>query len=1091
MVDNNRTNNVRIGVQIAPNDPFWVQVNETVRQELKEQYVPFEIIDRGWYLTEDQMDELGEEILSNEFAAFICMILPSRIINFLLENGVPIICVEDEIDISHPLFCSVAGWYDAGQIVARFLVDALDERGNVLCLKGNVGKTQNLDFSRQRIAGIKKVLDQHPQINVQIQQSYWDYPSAYEQLKVLIAEGGLTPPDAILGLSDSMALAAKHAGDETGFITEATLIAGINGEPVALAEMLKGKIQATVNIQAEEFAGQAVKLARQAARKEHLPSHFAFSTELVTRSNVAQVALQKLDAISNIPTRLVGINRQTEESRLIQYELTASINRKMAVLKDKRELILSITELLRVNYDYDRVYLYSLSADKREFLLENANGLVEEKRRTLIKERTTLHEVYKKEEAIFIADVRFSGKRFPQDPKWKEMRSRVALPVRFGERMLGILDLQSDSPKMHLRNELIGLQLLADQLGVALHNAELYEEAIQAKAVAEKANQLKTRLLANVSHELRAPLNIILGYCQAILANPSLYHVELPPDLFRDLGYIFDSGEHLIRLINDLLDVSRAEIGALDLFPETVSPMRLLQDVFGAMAEQRDEQTSVEWRLQLASSLPLIKVDAVRLRQILINLLSNAKKFTDAGSIVLGAEVQAQHLHLWVQDTGCGISKELQQKIFEPFVTADTPTKQTKGIGLGLNITRRLVLLHGGKLTLESKLGQGSTFHVYLPLPNLSDEPLLFDAPGHGRKVMLGVSSNNAPNQAILDVCKQQSLEYYPLRFVNDLEAVLDEIQPVAIAWDMANYDPTEWWKIEHIREHPDLNRIPFLIYENEVESIDEGTGMTNILTKPIKDNSLYDYLLTFRPDTPTAPILIVDDDPQSRQMYKEIITNNLAEFEIIEAKDGDVALELLDQITPALILLDLMMPVVDGFKVLEAIRTNENTRHVPVIVISGKVLTFDDVRRLDYSNVIYQRKDMLSLEETIDLFKKVFGETEPLPQPTSLLVKQALAYLQQNYHQPISRQEIADAVNANPTYLSRIFSQEVGISLWDFLARLRIQKAKEMLHNYSTSKTITDIAMHVGYNDPAYFCKVFKQQTGLSPRGFRKLSTT
>lgn len=122
--------------------------------------------------------------------------------------------------------------------------------------------------------------------------------------------------------------------------------------------------------------------------------------------------------------------------------------------------------------------------------------------------------------------------------------------------------------------------------------------------------------------------------------------------------------------------------------------------------------------------------------------------------------------------------------------------------------------------------------------------------------------------------------------------------------------------------------------------------------------------------------------------------------------------------------------------------------------------MTFEDVRRLDYSNVIFQTKNLLTPEETVDLFTKVFGETESLPQTTSLLVKQALAYLQQNYHQPVSREEIANAVNTNPSYLSRIFSQEVGISLWDFLARLRVEIAKEMLLNYSNSKTIIDIAL-------------------------------
>ena len=1078
---------MRIGVQIAPNDPFWVQVNETVRQELAEQYVPIEVLDRGWNLTDDQMEELSEEILSNEFDAFICMILPTKIMMRLLEKGLPVICVEDVITIKNPLFSSIRGWYNAGKLIAHYLVDSLEGSGRILCLTGNAQETQNLDFSRQRLAGIKKILSQHPEIDLTILQSYWDYGTAVSQFTDIFSANEIPPPDAILGLSDSLALAAIQTGRATQFIHDDTIIVGINGEPTALSEIHKGNMQATVNVSAEDFAGQAVALARKAAAGEVLPRHFYFSTKLVTQENVTDISIQKLSSISGLPARLVGINRKTEENRLIQYEITASINQKMAVLRDKSELVHAIAELLRIHYQYTRVHLYSLSEDTSQFILENPIGVAEERLQRPVNEPSILCEVYDKEEAIFVADVHFSSSKFAQEPRWGKMRSRVVLPVRFGESVMGILDLQSDQPKMHLRNELIGLQLVADQIGIALHNANLYEEAIQAKAAAEKANQLKTRLLANVSHELRAPLNVILGYCQAILSNPDIYHTELPADLFRDLGYIFDSGEHLIRLINDLLDVSRAEIGALDLFPETVFPEQLLQDIFEAMADPHDKETAVTWQIDFPKSLPMIKADPVRLRQIIINLLSNAKKFTQAGLITLGANVEAPYLHIWVQDTGPGISEDQQQNIFEPFLTANSVHRHAEGIGLGLNITRRLVLLHGGKLSLDSELGQGSTFHVYFPLPRLSEEALPLEKQESGRQVMLGISSQNQVSPFISDICKQQELEYFSLRYVNDLGTALKEVVPVAIAWDMADYDPNEWIKIEQIRENPDLNRIPFLIYKNQEGPSEEAAGMTHILTKPIRDQSLYDYLGTLRPEHTADPILIVDDDPQTRKMYKQILEAHLPEFDAIEAKTGQEAIDKLAYVTPSLILLDLIMPEVDGFKVLAEVRNNDKTRLVPIVVISGKVLTFDDVQKLDYANVVYRRKNLFTVDEAAVCFHKVFGEEEPLPQATSLLVKQSLAYLQQNYQQRISREDIATAVNTNPSYLSRIFREEVGITMWEFLARLRIELAKELLLNYSKSKTITEIAHQVGYPDSAYFCKVFKTQTGVSPNAYRK----
>ena len=147
---------------------------------------------------------------------------------------------------------------------------------------------------------------------------------------------------------------------------------------------------------------------------------------------------------------------------------------------------------------------------------------------------------------------------------------RVVLPIPFGDQIIGLLDLHSWHPSQYLSQEMAGLQPLADQLGIALRNADLYSEAVKARDQAEKADHLKTRLLANVSHELRAPLNVILGYSQTALQTPNPYHVKLPPELQRDLRYIYQGGEHLMRIINDLLDVSRAEIGELDLFTETL-----------------------------------------------------------------------------------------------------------------------------------------------------------------------------------------------------------------------------------------------------------------------------------------------------------------------------------------------------------------------------------------------------------------------------------------------------------------------------------------------------------------------------------------
>jgi YesN/AraC family two-component response regulator len=184
-------------------------------------------------------------------------------------------------------------------------------------------------------------------------------------------------------------------------------------------------------------------------------------------------------------------------------------------------------------------------------------------------------------------------------------------------------------------------------------------------------------------------------------------------------------------------------------------------------------------------------------------------------------------------------------------------------------------------------------------------------------------------------------------------------------------------------------------------------------------------------------------------------------------------------------VLLDLMMPRVDGFTVLEYMRANPRLQTVPVLVMSGKLLTEEDAHRLDYARVVFQSKDMLSEQEALVALRSALRDDERLLQATSAVVKQALAYLHQHYAEPLSRQQIARAVGVSEGYLSKIFKQEMGISPWDALNRFRIQRARELLK--TTDKNITEIAAQVGFDDPSYFGRVFQQQVGLSPKKYRE----
>jgi signal transduction histidine kinase/DNA-binding LacI/PurR family transcriptional regulator/AraC-like DNA-binding protein/DNA-binding response OmpR family regulator len=627
-------------------------------------------------------------------------------------------------------------------------------------------------------------------------------------------------------------------------------------------------------------------------------------------------------------------------------------------------------------------------------------------------------------------------------------------------------------------------EVLRGQISSSLKGALLFAETREAQAVAEKADHLKTRLLANVSHELRTPLHVIIGCTREVLNSPTPYGITLPEELLNDLLHIHHSAEHQLRVINDLLDLSRAEIDELDLYMELLDPRPLMEEVFSSMADA-DSRNNVNWRLQLPDRLPKIQGDPVRLRQVMLNLLSNASKFVERGKIVLGAEVMSPHLHIWVQDTGPGIPVDMQEHLFEPFITAGHANRRSEGAGLGLSITRRLVALHNGSMKLDSLPGYGSTFHIYLPLPTLSDRPpvpSVADQP-----TLLLISSHDRPAAEIVEFSQRQGLEIHKLQAGDDLDAVMRRVQPAALAWDLADASPGDWMLIRWLRNHPALSQAPFILYgQDPDQEAALSIGMASFVAKPMNGDTLMDAINNVCPPEDTGPILIVDDDPQIRDLYRAVVTTECPGHSVQTAADGAAAMACMAEKTPSLVILDLMMPEVDGFDVLDWMRAEDRTRQVPVLILSSRMLNFDDVKRLEqHALVTFQSKGILSEEETVASFHRALFGTDTLPQHTSALVKHIVAYIHQNYDRAFSRWEIAEATGVSESYLSRVFRQELGISPWDYANRYRILQAKELLRR--TSHDIKTIAHRVGFKDPAYFSRVFRKMTQLSPSAYRE----
>jgi signal transduction histidine kinase/DNA-binding LacI/PurR family transcriptional regulator/AraC-like DNA-binding protein len=628
-------------------------------------------------------------------------------------------------------------------------------------------------------------------------------------------------------------------------------------------------------------------------------------------------------------------------------------------------------------------------------------------------------------------------------------------------------------------------EVLRGTISSALKGALLFRAALDARAAAEKADRIKTRLLANVSHEMRTPLNIILEYTKDALGSPNPYGITPPPALLSDLDHIQRNAEHQLRVINDLLDLSRAEIDELDLYLELFDSKPLLEEAFHSLADRAAPEGDVAWHLQLPDRLPLIRADPVRLRQILLNLLSNALKFTERGRITLGAQVSPPHLHIWVEDTGIGIPPDQQERIFEPFVTAELGHRRLDGVGLGLSITRRLVALHCGSMTLDSQPGQGSTFHIHLPLPSLSEPRPQFHEPS--RPVLLLISASDHPAAEIVEFSERRGIEIRRLQAGDDLDGLFADVQSAVVAWDLSNACPGDWTIVRRLRNHPRLCQAPFILYgQAQTGDIALDVGLTGFTVKPTRDQTLLDIINAAAPSASIGSILIVDDDAHARELYREIVTRGLPGCPVQTASDGVTALATMAQEVPSLVILDLMMPGMDGFDLLDRMRADPRTRQVPVVILSGRLLNTEDVKRLErHARVTLQSKGILSGVEIVAALHRALFGVDALPQQTSALVKRAVAYLHQNYARSLARWEIANAIGVSKDYLSRVFHRELGLSPWDYLNRYRIEQAKQLLCH--TNGTIRAIAAQVGFKDQLYFSRVFRKLTGLSPSAFRK----
>src|SRR5690349_23087346 len=700
---------------------------------------------------------------------------------------------------------------------------------------------------------------------------------------------------------------------------------------------------------------------------------------LTTFAAQAALAVRTVDLVRVLGSRTDELGRkvnQLEALGAVGEAVSSSLN-----LTEVLNTIVTQAVLLSGTYGGS---IYEFDEDAREFRVRTVCGtspaVLDALRRARIGlDDTFLGKAAKQGRPMELPDLRDA----PLDPQLSVLaeggwRSLVAVPMLREGRIIGALVVRRHTPG-HIPQEICDLlETFASQSALALINAQLYRQLERQSAALEVASRHKSEFLASMSHELRTPLNAIIGFSEVLLERMFGDLNERQDDYLRD---IFSSGKHLLELLNEILDLSKIEAGQMVL-NRSEFDVRESLDYCLSMVRERALKQRIVVSLEVDPQVGLLDADRLRFRQVVLNLLSNAVKFTpDGGRIDVRASIRDQDLVVEVADTGPGVAAEDRQRIFDSFQQGARLPGQAEGTGLGLTLSKRILELHGGRIWVESEAGKGSTFGFALPAG--SGEPALTSVPQVGLDSGLSTELAPGPGPTVVVVEDDRRsfdllrvyLEAAGVRVVSarDCEEGLDTVRQLSragVILDILLPGIDGWEVVARLKADPRTTAIPVIV----VSMLDErgrgfALGAAEYLVKPVGKDQLLAavYRAAAMPERKHT-VVAIDDDPR---VIKLVRANLEPEgWTVLGAATGQEGLALIRERQPSAVLLDLLMPGMDGFEVVEALRADPDTKSVPVVILTSKSMTQQDKERLQGRITYVARKTEFDLSGLAGLLR-------------------------------------------------------------------------------------------------------------------------